>query len=341
MLEIKPVFYDDFKCIAGECTDSCCVGWEIDVDENTLGKYNEWDSDFANKIRENLIVDENGAASFKLCESERCPFLNEKNLCDIIINYGEESLCDICREHPRFYNEFYDVVECGLGLCCEEATRLLLSCEKPFDFIICPEDSLLPLNEGVLKEYAEDDYISFYYLRKEMFDILNKSGAFEEKIRKIAGLIKQKNKGKVTFFSDEELFEKYEKTEPINEEWKEYFNDLKNDYKNYIEKESPFDEATNGDEVYSKILSYIIFRHLGNSLYEDTAELCEYFGFCVSGVRFIKLCDMKTYYDKKVLTLTERIENIKRWSKQIEYSDENIELIFSIKRYLQRKEVNQ
>ena len=45
MLITKPDFYDSFKCRAGECTDSCCIGWEIDIDDETMRKYeNENDS---------------------------------------------------------------------------------------------------------------------------------------------------------------------------------------------------------------------------------------------------------------------------------------------------------
>ena len=53
----------------------------------------------------------------------------------IFINLGEDRLCDICREHPRFYNWFGDYTEVGLGLCCEEAERLLFSDSKPLTFV--------------------------------------------------------------------------------------------------------------------------------------------------------------------------------------------------------------
>ena len=34
-----PEYYKDFVCIADRCKHSCCVGWEIDVDKDTLEKY--------------------------------------------------------------------------------------------------------------------------------------------------------------------------------------------------------------------------------------------------------------------------------------------------------------
>ncbi len=36
---ITPSFYKNFKCIAGACPDSCCQGWEVDADEDSLAYY--------------------------------------------------------------------------------------------------------------------------------------------------------------------------------------------------------------------------------------------------------------------------------------------------------------
>mgnify|MGYP002508947737 CR=1 FL=1 len=34
-----PKYFHAFKCIGGECPKSCCVGWEIVIDEKTLATY--------------------------------------------------------------------------------------------------------------------------------------------------------------------------------------------------------------------------------------------------------------------------------------------------------------
>ena len=52
-------------------------------------------------------------------------FLNQKNLCDIYIELGEDALCEICTQHPRFHNEYGNIRQTGLGMACEEATRLM------------------------------------------------------------------------------------------------------------------------------------------------------------------------------------------------------------------------
>ena len=134
MLLRIPDFYDSFHCIAGKCTDTCCVGWEIDIDENSLKRYATAKGEFGDRLRQNI---EEG--HFKLCEGDRCPFLRQDGLCDMICHLGESSLCDICREHPRFVEVYGDIMEKGIGLCCEEAVRLLLNthetAQSPIAFI--------------------------------------------------------------------------------------------------------------------------------------------------------------------------------------------------------------
>jgi hypothetical protein len=39
MKQFTPDYFNTFKCIADKCTHSCCIGWEIDVDEVTLDFY--------------------------------------------------------------------------------------------------------------------------------------------------------------------------------------------------------------------------------------------------------------------------------------------------------------
>ena len=102
MTIITPNYYNKFKCIADKCKHSCCIGWEIDIDDTTLKKYNNLKSDFANRLKSNISLA--NAPHFKLDKSERCPFLNEQGLCDIILNEGEDMLCQICADHPRFRN---------------------------------------------------------------------------------------------------------------------------------------------------------------------------------------------------------------------------------------------
>ena len=146
---VYPDYYKDFRCIAGACRHSCCIGWEIDIDEDSLARFRAEQGPLGDKLRAH-IAQEDGCAHFILGENERCPFLQADGLCEIICEKGEGALCQICADHPRFRSFFTGRTEIGLGLCCEAATELILSRQEPMRLIEegdCPD---LPADEQAL-----------------------------------------------------------------------------------------------------------------------------------------------------------------------------------------------
>ena len=124
-----PDYYDRFRCIASRCTDNCCIGWEIGIDPAALADYQSQPGAFGDRLR--AAIQPGDPPFFALTKSGRCPFLNEENLCDIYRQLGENHLCAICDQHPRFHNWFGAEKESGLGLSCEEAARLILFSAPP------------------------------------------------------------------------------------------------------------------------------------------------------------------------------------------------------------------
>ena len=179
MILRKPDFYDQFKCIASRCSDTCCVGWEIDIDEATQEVYRKVSGVFGDRLRANI---EDG--HFKLLPHDRCPFLDKDNLCEVYQHLGEDALCDICTEHPRFVEVYGDIMERGLGLCCEEAARLLLEGEGALTFTSeeCdePEDELDDDDREVRDQVLGE--------REWMFETLADQGSpFAERLYKVFG----------------------------------------------------------------------------------------------------------------------------------------------------------
>lgn len=126
---IVPDYYKEFKCIADKCQHTCCKGWEVEIDDVSLERY----SDIAYINEKIERTDDN---HFKLIEDEKCPFLLESGLCDMIVIYGEEMICQTCADHPRYRNFWTDRIEMGLGLVCEEAARIILSRETPMRLVV-------------------------------------------------------------------------------------------------------------------------------------------------------------------------------------------------------------
>ena len=127
-----PDIFPKFTCTGTSCEDNCCkMGWDIEIDENTLDYYRSLGTPLGERLCSS-IYEEDGC--YYMSQPDGCPFLTGDGLCSVQQECGAEHISDICREHPRFYEWFGDYKEAGLGLCCEEAARLVLTHERPMLF---------------------------------------------------------------------------------------------------------------------------------------------------------------------------------------------------------------
>lgn len=171
---IKPKFYDSFRCKADKCTDTCCAGWEICLDGDAEKRYATLAGENGEWLRSRITKAADGSGI--LCrEGERCPVLRDDNLCEMILRLGEGSLCDICREHPRFYSCTDSITLAGHGLCCEEAVRLWLTSEVEF---VIEDDGCEP---DILERVLLDE------LTGHICDIRYGSGALGKRLATIMG----------------------------------------------------------------------------------------------------------------------------------------------------------
>ena len=92
-MDIKPHFYDEFRCIADKCHMTCCMQWKIAVDEKTLSR---WKKTFLNGKRLDIPVKKCGKEGIiRLNKSSDCPYLKE-GLCSLVSNFGEDILSETC-----------------------------------------------------------------------------------------------------------------------------------------------------------------------------------------------------------------------------------------------------
>ena len=134
MISLYPSFYDKFLCKAGDCLHSCCIqNWDIDIDDGTAEKYKQTDGPLGDELRNAMISGSDGFR-FIMTEEGCCPFFDDNGLCRIVLEKGDDYLCDICAMHPRFFVYVSDFELSGVGLSCEKSVELLLSEEGPLSF---------------------------------------------------------------------------------------------------------------------------------------------------------------------------------------------------------------
>ena len=129
MLITKPDYFDRFRCIAGDCPDSCCKEWDVQVDEVSAEYYRSLSGDLGDRLREVLHTGD-GETVMTIIDG-RCPMWRRDGLCRIQAELGEAALCKTCREFPRLTHDYGDFIELGLELSCPEAAKFILNAGRP------------------------------------------------------------------------------------------------------------------------------------------------------------------------------------------------------------------
>ena len=331
-----PHYYRDFKCTADKCSDNCCIGWEIDIDDDTMEKYDSVTGEFKNKIQSGIST--SGTPHFILDKHERCPFLNSKNLCEIFINLGESSLCQICTDHPRYYEWFGNIKEGGVGVCCEEAARLILTDDKPFSYydINVPDED----NDGCDGEFFE--YLQA--VRKNIITHLNnKSLPLKNRLRDILVYADAMQKSYDNFD-----FTVYDINEAANE------NTSADNTKEIVSFFADSLEFMGGGEPFKALAEdhtavktgsehflreypqvygylenlavYFIWRHFLKGVFEEEFYSKAAFAFIstvMCGLLFIRhFCADSAFDEGSAVRMTVL------YSKQVEYSEENLDRLY-------------
>lgn len=297
-----PDYYKDFLCIGENCKYNCCTDWEIDIDLNTYNYYKSLKGSFSDKLLKN--ISHTNPPYFILDKNKRCPFLNKNNLCDIIINLGEEHLCQICSDHPRFRNFFDTRTEIGLGLACIEAARIIISNTNKV--------TVLPMEQTDNSYISEDDEV-FFSFRQNLFDIIQNR---DIKIKERISLIRSKfNIDKKTYKETAELLSDLEF---LDQMWHEKLTALLS-----LEPADEFIYSSFSVPI-EQLLHYFIFRHLSDAQFDG--EYRKRIAFACFSAETVCLL---AYSQSKKANLNDLIEAARLFSSEIEYSDENIHKILT------------
>ena len=329
MKEYIPDYYKDFQCIADKCKDSCCIGWEIMIDSKSYKKYQNVKGEFRDRLMKG--IDHEGTPAFHLDDRDRCVFLNQKNLCDIYIELGEDALCEICTQHPRFHNEYGNIRQTGLGMACEEATRLMFETKE---FGLCQI-------QGTNTESTDDFDESVLEIQLWILDLLKKKeNPVEQRIEQIFDVVQGiqdhlNQTGEILNTWKNDPVKKNHILSQMQEEtyiknWISIYQELdfmepkiqkmfcKMEPMPCMIKEQGIDES-----YMEHLMSYFIYRYFMKSC-EDN-NLIDKVKFAILSCLII---EQMNEYCKRNHILKTPLEIARIYSKEIEYSQENMEIIF-------------
>ena len=313
-------------------------GWEIDIDNKTAERYKNWPGEIGDKLRKNINF--GNPSQFKLNKKHTCAFLNDNHLCELCLTIGEENLCYICKEHPRYYEWFDGIKEAGVGLCCEEAARLILSFDEKFSTY----EKEIEFDD--CDDYDKELYNYLFSAREKIINYLDSDGIdIETKIRNIlwyAHTLQQnidnellddeeiidikkleKNDEKINILGS--IIDFYLKLEPNDITWFSGLEKIKNNSKKYYENLNIFNEKNTEKNNYLKNISiYFVWRYFMKATFD---------GDVLSRIKLmatsIKIIDFLFFneFEQNALSLESAIDVVRRYSEEIEYCDENIQCL--------------
>ncbi len=310
MMLVYPDYYQEFKCIASSCKHSCCIGWEIDIDPESLARFQAIEGPMGERLSESIALEEE--PHFILGENERCPFLNREGLCDLILFGGEDILCQICTDHPRYRNFLPGRTEVGVGLCCEAAGQLILSRKEPVTLCVT----------GAKEEYTEE--LPVLGLRQKAFEIAqNRARTLPQREEALLHSFL----GWLPELSPSQWAEVYLDLERLDDAWTAVLEDLR-DHGDAIDLEGFSHYITDREEEYEQLLVYFLYRHFLTA-YED-GDVSSKVSFAVLSTRMIRLLGALHWQQTGSFTLEDQVGYARMYSAEIEYSQDNLDTLFTM-----------
>lgn len=360
MRYMKPKYYDAFQCTADKCPDTCCAGWQIMIDEESLEKYGEVSGEFVKRLRNSIDWQE---GSFYQDHNRRCAFLNEQNLCDLYTQLGGDALCDTCRKYPRHVEEYEGLREWSLSLSCPVAAEMILS-EPDFPKFLVEEDekedeledefedfdlmlfTQLEDARGVVLEHLEkaegslEEKMSFYLqMAKQMQDCITREAYYEiedvvAQYRKVGELPAFRQK-EDRFSQRKHLFEHMVELERLREEWSDVLEELGNTlyaggethyrkcisvFEAYLESETDF--AKQWEDIGIRLFVFFLYTYFCGAVYDDW--IYSKMALAVESVRFIRELYICRWIRQGELQMKDYVELAYRYAREIEHSDQNL-----------------
>ena len=184
---LTPDYMINFKCIGKDCMDSCCTGWNIEIDKETYKNYINSSEKKINSISKKYIVKNSSEANLSYAKvknkNQSCPFLADNKSCEAYNILGKENLSIGCSTYPRVVKKLGNFRFIAGELSCPEISKLCLS---------KPDIKLNKLKKNELKNIFNSNKIHTYDIPQDLPD----------KIRDFFEMVFIKLSNKETFFKN-------------------------------------------------------------------------------------------------------------------------------------------
>ena len=352
-----PHYYKEFTCIAGECPDTCCAGWQIQIDPFSLKKYRKAKGPLGNRLKNEINWKEGCFRQY----AGRCAFLNENDLCDLYLEGGgQRAFCRTCRTYPRHIEEFEGLREISLSLSCPAAADLILNCGEPVRFLHAED-------EKEDEPYEDFDFFLFTKLEDARSLILRilQDRAHPFRIRAAAALALshdlQQRIGKNALCEADSLFDRYsspgmwtwfearlsalehgdglaekrraaeaaffsilDRLEALRADWKPYLTEARRTLKGapafQTEEERSFSELFT-EQTAEQLLVYFVFTYFRGAVYNADAYGKMKFSF--AGMILIRELVRAEWIRNPDITREALLRTAWRYAREVEHSDKN------------------
>lgn len=368
MRYLKPYYYNEFKCIAEKCPDTCCAGWQIVIDDETLEIYSNEKDEFSYRLKNSI----DWAEGVFFQNNGRCAMLNDNNLCDLVTAKGEGALCKTCHMYPRHIEEFEGVREYSLSLSCPVAARIILEDTNKLIFDIEENDETDPLEE----EFEDFDFFMYTQLeqaRDVIFEIIQnrdlsvdirmsyimdmarkfQNAVDEQEVYRMEEIAEEYKAlgeeilqaSKFEQISDNIRFEKvnfayelFKELEVLRQDWPEIIEDVKkNLYNGTCEDYSKIRDEFYHDfvneitddrwEIFKEqLLVFFVYTYFLGSVYDDLVY--SKLALSTFSVCFIEEIIISEWLkNNKHINLNKCIEISYRYAREVEHSDDNLNIL--------------
>lgn len=102
---VQSDYFEEFRCTASECPETCCRGWIVEVEPKTYAAWEGLKDGASGRLLSDFVVSGSNRRQIAMNEGMTCPLLRADGLCPVVVEHGDELLPKICREYPRQWLE--------------------------------------------------------------------------------------------------------------------------------------------------------------------------------------------------------------------------------------------